>query len=105
MANSESFLEEVAEEVRRDRLFRFFKKYGWLFIIVILLAICASIFLEWNKNSSTLKARNNGDLLAEAVKESEKGDLILLSPGCSSTDMFSDYRERGDRFKELIQRT
>ena len=73
MANPESFLEEVAEEVRRDRLFRFFKKYGWLFIIVILLAICASIFLEWNKNSSTLKARNNGDLLAQAVKESEKG--------------------------------
>ena len=49
MANPESFLEEVAEEVRRDRLFRFFKKYGWLFIIVILLAICASIFWEWNK--------------------------------------------------------
>ena len=40
-----------------------------------------------------------------AEQESEKGDLILLSPGCSSTDMFSDYRERGDRFKELIQRT
>ena len=40
-----------------------------------------------------------------AEQESEKGDLILLSPGCSSTDMFSDYRKRGDRFKELIQRT
>ena len=40
-----------------------------------------------------------------AEQESEKGDLILLSPGCSSTDMFSDYRQRGNRFKELIQRT
>ncbi len=88
MANPESFLEEVAEEVRRDRLFRFFKKYGWLFIIVILLAICASIFWEWNKNSSTLKARNNGDLLAEAVKESENGDLTKLEGLLSKESLF-----------------
>ncbi len=38
-----------------------------------------------------------------AKKESKKGDLILLSPACSSTDMFADYRERGNRFKGLIK--
>ena len=38
-----------------------------------------------------------------AEQESEKGDLILLSPGCSSTDMFKDYQERGNRFKELMK--
>ncbi len=37
-------------------------------------------------------------------EESELGDLVLLSPACSSTDMFADYRERGDRFKELVIR-
>jgi len=40
-----------------------------------------------------------------AKKESETGDLILLSPACSSTDMFEDYRERGNRFKELMKQS
>ncbi len=38
-------------------------------------------------------------------EESKVGDIILLSPLCSSTDMFSDYRERGNRFKGLINKT
>ena len=38
-----------------------------------------------------------------AKKESQIGDLVLLSPACSSTDMFEDYRERGQRFKELVK--
>ena len=38
-----------------------------------------------------------------AKKESQIGDLVLLSPACSSTDMFEDYRERGHRFKELVK--
>ena len=40
-----------------------------------------------------------------AKEESELGDLVLLSPACSSTDMFEDYQERGHRFKELVKRS
>ena len=40
-----------------------------------------------------------------AKEESQRGDLVLLSPACSSTDMFADYRERGNRFKELVKRS
>jgi len=34
----------------------------------------------------------------------QKGDVILLSPACSSFDMFHDYRERGRSFKEFVLR-
>lgn len=32
------------------------------------------------------------------------GDIVLLSPGCSSHDMFDSYEERGDYFKEIVKK-
>ena len=37
-----------------------------------------------------------------AFQKSRSGDIILLSPGCSSYDMFRNFEERGDYFKKLV---
>jgi UDP-N-acetylmuramoylalanine--D-glutamate ligase len=31
------------------------------------------------------------------------GDVVLLSPACPSFDLFQDYEDRGDRFKEMVR--
>jgi UDP-N-acetylmuramoylalanine--D-glutamate ligase len=37
-----------------------------------------------------------------AYQKSRTGDVVLLSPGNSSTDIFRDYKEKGNYFKKLI---
>lgn len=44
------------------------------------------------------------DAVLAACKNAESGDVVLLSPGCASMDMFRDYRDRGEQFKEIIKR-
>jgi len=37
-----------------------------------------------------------------ALELAEPSDIILFSPACASFDMFRDYKERGERFKEIV---
>jgi len=39
-----------------------------------------------------------------AYQKSRIGDVVLMSPGCSSFDMFENYIERGNYFKEMINK-
>ncbi len=39
-----------------------------------------------------------------AYRHAEKGDVILLSPGAASFNNFEDYVDRGNQFKEAVER-
>ncbi len=39
-----------------------------------------------------------------AYQKSRIADVVLMSPGCSSFDMFDSYKERGDYFKEIVKK-
>jgi len=42
------------------------------------------------------------DAVRDAFRQASRGDYVLLSPMCSSFDMFTDYEERGKVFKEAV---
>jgi UDP-N-acetylmuramoylalanine--D-glutamate ligase len=43
------------------------------------------------------------EAVAHAGAMARPGDTVLLSPACSSFDMFRDYAERGERFRALVE--
>jgi len=43
------------------------------------------------------------DVVARARRAAQRGDVVLLSPACSSYDMFKNYEERGALFRQLVE--
>lgn len=60
------------------------------------------------KSLNGFKNKIEADTLENAVKEgfrrAKSGDIVLLSPACASFDMFRDYEDRGEQFKEVVNR-
>ena len=48
-------------------------------------------------------ARSMKEAVETAYELAEKGDAVLLSPCCASFDLFRNYEDRGDQFKECVR--
>lgn len=51
-----------------------------------------------------IRATTFEDGVEKAIAEAIPGDVVLLSPACTSWDMFKSFEERGELFKELVRR-
>ena len=69
MSNPESFIEEVTEEVRRDRLFALFRKYGWIAVLGVALIVGGAAVTEWRKASNRAAAQAFGDAVMVALEQ------------------------------------
>lgn len=54
--------------------------------------------------TETVLADSFEEAFEKCVEYAQPGDAVLLSPACASWGMFKNYEERGDKFKELVDR-
>jgi UDP-N-acetylmuramoylalanine--D-glutamate ligase len=53
--------------------------------------------------TTTVMVGDIGAAVRDAAAHARPGDIVLLSPACSSFDQFSNYAERGRVFKQWVQ--
>ena len=69
MSERDSFIEEVADEVRRDRLYAALRRYGWIGVLAVLAIVGGAAFNEWRKAEATRAAQATGDAMLAALQE------------------------------------
>lgn len=67
MSNPDSFIDEVTEEVRRDRLFAAFRRYGWIAVLAVVGIVGGAAWNEWQKAQAVQRAQAFGDALLAAL--------------------------------------
>lgn len=74
MSDTDSFIDEVTEELRRDQLFRLIRKYGWIAILLVLILVGGAAFNEFRKARIALASQDLGDSILEALKTENPAD-------------------------------
>jgi UDP-N-acetylmuramoylalanine--D-glutamate ligase len=56
----------------------------------------------WSLFTPCALAGSLSEAVSLAARAAVPGDVVLLSPACSSFDMFRDYQHRGEKFREAV---
>ena len=77
MVESESFIKEVSEEVRRDRLFKLLNKFKWPLFALLILSVGAVGSYEYYKFDKKSRAQRNGEFLMSAIENlNDNGQIV-----------------------------
>jgi hypothetical protein len=76
VSDTDSFLQEVSEELRRDRLYKNMRKYGWIAIFLVIVIVGAATYREYLKSQATTEAQLFGTSIIDALNEENAVDRI-----------------------------
>ena len=67
MSDTDSFIDEVNEEVRRDRFYFMLKRYGWIAVLAVILLVGGAAWNEYQKAQARAEAETLGDAMFAAL--------------------------------------
>lgn len=89
VSNSDSFINEVSEEVRRDRMYGYMRRYGWIAVLLVVALVGAAAFNEYRKAQAAAQAQALGDAVLSALEtedDAARADALtgIAAPGGSA---------------------
>jgi hypothetical protein len=86
VSNPESFIDEVTEEVRRDKLYGYLRRYGWIGILAVLLIVGGAAWREYQIFQKAAESQAFGDAVLAALDldqaaEREAALGAVVAPG------------------------
>lgn len=101
LSDTDSFIEEVTEEVRRDKLYAIFRKYAWIPILVVVLIVGGAAYNEWRKASARSAAQGLGDNILTALSDADAAQradgLAAITPANTDAGTFLAMLEAAAR--------
>ncbi|MHA7886513.1 hypothetical protein [Roseicyclus sp.] len=71
MSDTDSFINEVTEEVRRDRLYAMFRRWAWLAVLIVAGLVGGAAWLEYSRAQERATAEAFGDGLLSVLDRAE----------------------------------
>ncbi len=95
MSDTDSFIDEVTEEVRKDQLYSYLRRYGWIAVLVIFAIVGGTALNEFRQSQDRSQAQQLGDALIAALEEpdaaSRAGALSSVEPQSPGGQAVRDF--------------
>ena len=93
MSESDSFIHEVSEEVRRDKLFAFFRKWLWLFVLIVVGIVGGTAYNEYSKAQKATEMQLTGEALLTAQDEATAAAFAPLATGDAPAALLGKFNQ------------
>ena len=94
MRDTDSFIDEVSEEIRREKLFKTFRKYGWIGVALVVIVVGGTGYREYSRAAEKTASETFGSSVLEALQENDPSARVaqldtITAPNASAGAMIA----------------
>ncbi|KIN71848.1 tetratricopeptide repeat protein [Sulfitobacter guttiformis] len=86
MSNSDGFIEEVTEELRRDQMMATLRRYGWIAVLAVFAIVGGAAYSEYSKAQTRAQAEALGDAMLAALDSPEPEARVTALQAVDAVD-------------------
>jgi hypothetical protein len=94
VSDTDSFIDEVSEEIRREKLFKTFRKYGWIGVVLVVSVVGGTVYREYARAVEKTASETFGSSVLEALQENDPSARVaqldtITAPNASAGAMIA----------------